>query len=180
MSIDNRPRTRVARSGRARLSALLHGPDLRIAVAILLVCAALFAITTTFDTVPEFLNQNIPATWFPRVLIVTIVVLTLILPVEHLFLEAGKDSLDEERKARIEPISMLTAVLLAIVVLGVYLLGTFAAMVLVSLLLPLLWGERISLKLVLFVVVFPAVVTFVFTQVLKVYFDPGLLGALFR
>lgn len=180
MAPDNRPRGRVAGSGWARLAALLHGPDLRIAGILLAVCAALFAITTTFDSVPLILDQTIPASWFPRLLILSIVIFTLILPIEHLFSEQGKQKLDADRKARIEPISLLTAALLILVVLVGWPLGTTLTIALVCLLLPLLWGQRLSWRLLLFVIVFPTLVTLVFTQLLQVYFDPGLLARLLR
>lgn len=180
MAIGTPSRAAAGKGGRVRLPSHLHWPDLRISLVIWLVCGWLFWLTTRFEKVAALLAQNIQPSWFPRLLIGTIFVLSLILPFEHLFMEAGKERLDEHRKARIEPISLLTAALLCAVVLAISYLGTFLAMVLVSAALPVLWGERVSMKLVLFVVLFPATVAVVFTQVLQVYFDPGVMGLLFR
>ena len=54
--------------------------------------------------------------------------------------------------------------------------GTALAMVLVCIALPLLWGERRAKVLVPYFVLFPLAVTVLFTQVLKVYFEPGAFG----
>ena len=43
-------------------------------------------------------------------------------------------------------------------------------------LLPLLWGERRKKILIPYIILFPASVAVLFTQVLKVYFEPGLWG----
>jgi hypothetical protein len=49
-------------------------------------------------------------------------------------------------------------------------------MILVCILLPLLWGER-RLKIIFsFAIIFPSTVAFVFSNLLKVYFEPGILA----
>ena len=158
--------------GRPPLS-LIHSTDLSITVIILAVCGALYFLTTRFEKVPEILAQGIPAQWFPRLLIWVIALLSLALPFEHRFRRAGREGLDEERKAPIEPITFATALLLAAVAASVPLLGTYLARIVATLLLPPLWGERRVPLLLLFAILFPSAVTLLFTQVLKVYFHPG-------
>ena len=58
-------------------------------------------------------------------------------------------------------------------------LGTILALVLVCALLPLLWGEK-RIKVILpFVILFPGLVTLLFTKVLGVFFEPGIWSKLF-
>jgi putative tricarboxylic transport membrane protein len=70
----------------------------------------------------------------------------------------------------------VTAVLLALTVQSIAIIGTFLAAVVICFALPLLWGERRWKLLVPFAVLFPLAVALVFTQFLKVYFEPGIFG----
>ncbi len=157
-------------------SSLVHGPDLKVTVVILALCGFLYYVTTTFDEVSPLFTQNIAPQWFPRLLLATIVALTLVLPFEHRLLTGGKERLDAGRTSRIPLMAFATAGLLAAVVVSIKFIGTFLAMLLVCAGLPLLWGERRWHILVPYMIIFPAVVAFIFTQVLKVYFEPGLFG----
>ncbi len=160
-------------------SSLIHGVDLKLTLTILGVCAALYYVTTTFDEVSTLLTQNIPPEWFPRLLIWFIAILSLILPFEHRFLERGKKGLDEGRESRIPIGAIVTAGLLILVVASIVVLGTFLSMVLVCAALPLLWGERRWKILIPYVILFPTLVALLFTKVLRVYFEPGLIGVVF-
>lgn len=163
----------------SRFSSLVHRTDLTLAVVILTVCAILYYLTTRFEKVPDLVAQNIPPEWFPRLLIWIIALLTLIIPFEHLFHKKGKAHLDEDRSARIKPISFYTAILLCLIVGSIPWLGTFFTLVLVCALLPLLWRER-RIKVILpFAVVFPVLVTLLFVKVLGVYFEPGIWAKIF-
>ena len=53
--------------------------DVWVAAAILLLCAILFAITTTFDEIPATLAQGMQASAFPQLVIGVLVVLTVIM-----------------------------------------------------------------------------------------------------
>ena len=160
-------------------SSLVNRTDLSLAVTILVVCGVLYYLTTRFDKVPALMSQNIPPEWFPRLLLWIIAILTLTIPFEHLFLAKGKKSIDEDRSARIKPISIYSAILLGCIVGLMPWVGTFIAMLLVCILLPLLWGER-RLKIIIpFVILFPGLVALLFTKVLGVYFEPGIWAKLF-
>ena len=164
---------------RSRLSSLVHRTDLILALTILAVCGVLAYVTTRFEKVPDIVSQNIPPEWFPRLVLWVIAILTVIIPFEHLFLEKGKAGLDEDRRARIKPISIYSAVLLCCVVGLMPWLGTCLAMVFVCALLPMLWGES-RIKVVLpFAIIFPGLVTLLFTKVLGLYFEPGVWAKLF-
>ena len=165
--------------GQSPSSSLIHGVDLKLTLIILAICAALYYVTSTFDEVSPLLTQNIPPEWFPRLLIWFIVILSLILPFEHRFLEKGKKGLDEGRTTRIPMGAIVTAGLLVLVVAAIVVLGTFLAMVLVCAALPLLWGERRWKILIPYIILFPTLVALLFTKVLRVFFEPGLIGIAF-
>lgn len=165
--------------GRQSRPSLVHGTDLKLTLIILAICAWLYYVTTTFDEVSPLLTQNIPPEWFPRLLIWFIAILSLVLPFEHRFLEHGKAGLDENRSSRIPLPAIITAGLLILIVASVRLIGTYFAMILICAALPLLWGERRWKVLVPFAILFPTAVALLFTKVLRVYFEPGLIGISF-
>ncbi len=164
---------------RLRLSSLVHRTDSILAAIILAVCGVLYYVTTRFEKVPDIVSQNIPPEWFPRLLLWVIAILTVIIPFEHLFHEKGKAGLDEDRRARIKPISLYSAVLLCGIVALMPWLGTYLAMVLVCVLLPLLWGESRMKVILPFAIIFPGLVTLLFTKMLGLYFEPGVWAKLF-
>ena len=167
--------------GSRPLSSLVHRTDFVLAVALLVICGLLYYFTTEFEEVPEAMLDTgvIPPEWFPQLLIWLIGLLTLIIPFEHVFHPEGKDTLDSDRKAKIKPIAFFTAIMLCIVVALMPWLGTAACMVLASVLMPPLWGERRWKAIIAFAVIFPGIVALLFTQVLKVYFEPGIWEKLF-
>jgi len=163
----------------SRFSSLVNRTDLTLAVVILAVCGVLYYLTTRFEKVPELMSQNIPPEWFPRILIWVIVLLTVIIPFEHLMHKKGKKHLDEDRSARIKPISIYSAILLCCIVVLMPLIGTFLTLILVCTLLPILWGEKRVKVLLPFAVLFPGLVALLFTKVLGVFFEPGIWSKLF-
>lgn len=156
--------------------SLIHRTDLWLTLIILAACGGIYYLTAGFEEVPQMLAQNLPPEWFPRLLIWTIVILTLLLPIEHRFHARGKKHLDEDRRHRIKPMAMVTAGLLTLVVASMQWLGTFLAMIFVCVALPMLWGDRRLKVVLLFAIIFPTVVALLFTQALKVYFEPGIFG----
>ena len=177
---DDRPATRGSGEGGGASppSSLIHRTDLWVAAVLLALCGTAWYLTTTFEEVSLLFRDNIPPSWFPRLLLWSIAVLALAIPFEHLFVSGGRSRLDEERTERIRPVTMLTAGLLILVVLSVELLGMMAATVVVCALLPMLWGERRARVLIPYAILFPAAVALLFSEVLNIYFEPGLLGAL--
>jgi len=157
------------------LPSFLHPTDLWITLVLLAIGAFLFYETSTWETAPPAFSQNIPPTFFPRLVLGIIIFLTLILPFEsHYAIKQGTD-LDEDRSAKVERITYITALgLLFIVTLSEW-LGTDLSMVLACVLLPMLWGER-RLKIIIpFAIIFPLVVRLVFVEGLMVHFLPGIL-----
>ena len=175
---DGKPATQgTGEGGGARPpSSLIHGTDLWVTVVLLAFCGAAWYATTTFDEVSPLFASNIPPSWFPRLLIWCIAILALTLPFEHLFLAGGRRRLDEDRSDRVKPITIVTVGLLLFVVLSIDIIGMALATVVVSALLPLLWGERRPRVLIPFAILFPTAVALLFSQVLNIYFEPGALG----
>jgi putative tricarboxylic transport membrane protein len=162
-------------------SSFIHGTDLILATVILALCGILYWVTTGFDEVPEALmaGGGIGPEWFPQLLLILIVGLTLIVPFEHNFHDDGKEGLDSDRKARIKPIAIYSAVLLCSAIGLMPWLGTVLTMVFACIFMPILWGEVRWKAIAIFAVVFPGIVALLFTQVLKVYFEPGILAYIF-
>jgi len=154
----------------------VHRTDLGLALVILAGCGLLYYFTTTFEEVSPLFADNIGPAWFPRLMIWSVAVLALALPFEHRFVAGGRKRLDEDRSDRVRGITFLTAGLLLLVVAVIDLLGMALTAVLVSAALPLLWGERRYRILIPFAILFPLAVTLLFTQVLKIYFEPGKLA----
>lgn len=155
---------------------MINRTDVGVATILLAVCAALYYTTTGFEEVSPLFAQDMPPERFPRMLLWVIVALSLALPFERALRKEKGKVLDKGRSKPVQPIVYLTAGFLALSVFLIQFIGTFLVLVLVSIGLPLLWGERRLKILVPFVVVFPTAVMVLFTKALGVYFDPGVVG----
>ena len=160
-------------------SSFIHRTDLVLAILVLAVCGYLFYLTTGFERVAALFAQDIQPEFFPRLLIWTIVFLSMFLPVEHYFLKGGAASLDEARSLPIKPLAWLTMGLLLLIVGTILWVGTIGSMIIVSVAMPLLWGERRLKAIAIFAVIFPFLITLLFNKALGVHFEPGLFEAMF-
>lgn len=155
---------------------LLHPVDLVVALVILIGCGFLYYVTTGFEEVSDMLAQNVQPEFFPRLVIIFIVALTAYLPFEHILHTRRGGNIDSERSQRIRVLPYLSAAVLLLLVLGLPYLGSLLTMILGCTVLPILWGER-RLRLVAgFAILFPLIVTYVFSKLLLVYFEPGIFG----
>lgn len=161
-------------------SSLIDVTDLWLTIFILIGCGFSYWATTQFETVPDLFAQDVGPAFFPRLLIWTIVVLTLALPFEHLLLKRKGVSLAKERSKRIEPMTFFTALLLFAIVSSITWLGTSLSMFAGCLTLPLLWGERRPMVLLPYAVLLPLAVTILFSLLLGVHFEPGIFGISLR
>ncbi len=159
-----------------RAADLVHGTDLIVVAVLLALCAWLYYLTTTFEEVAPLFAQDVPPEFLPRLLIWTIVILSLLMPFEHLLKPDGRAHFDKDRSKPIKPMAYVTAGLLALVVLSIELVGTYIAIVLACLLVPVLWGERRWKLLIPYALIFSTSVMLLFSKLLGVYFEPGLLG----
>ena len=177
--------TDPARSGPEReagtpAASRLHRVDLVITAIILAVCGLLYWETTRFREIPRGLAQNVPPELFPQLLLITIAIMALFLPFEHVQKRAQGIDLDEARQDRIRLITYVTALALFVLVLITPWLGTLPAMIAACALLPLLWGERRYWIVAVFAIALPLAVTLLFVAILKVNFEPGIVGHVFR
>ncbi len=164
----------------ARSSSLIDRIDAVLALVLIVLCCGLYYVTTSFPEPPLFLGDNVLPAEFPRLLLWIIGLLALTLPFEHL-LEQKRHPLI--RKSRAVPVGRSTwatiVVLLTILSLAP-IVGMIATIFLSSLVIPVLWGERRWLGLIVYAVGFTALVTYIFAVVLRVYFEPGLFGLTIR
>jgi len=145
--------------------------DYAVGAVIVLFCALVYAITTTFDAVPLVLSHGVPPERFPRLVLGVMVVLTGLM-----VYQAGRRA-PKVRKP-IPPMVYLSAGLLVLFVIAISLIGTIAAMAVFCVALAYLWGERRFWVLGIFALVFPAVVYVLFSQLLEVRFPAGLLASI--
>jgi len=161
-------------------AGVLDGTDLAISAVLLSVCAWLYYITSTFEEVAPLFAQDVTPEFFPRLLLWIIALLSVLLPFEHLMKPGGRAHFHKARSKPIPWMAYLTVALLVLVILSVEVIGTYFAIVLVCLSLPLLWGERRWQIMIPFAAIFPTVVMLLFAKVLGVYFESGLIGIDFR
>ena len=106
----------------------------------------------------------------------TIGLLALMLPFEHRAITKRGEDIDSERRTGIPPMVYITFGVLVTLLLIAPVLGTLLTIVTAAFIIPPLWGERRIKLVVFFAILFPAAVTILFSKVLQVYFEPGLLG----
>ncbi len=167
-------------TGRRRGTGLVHGTDLAVTAVLLAFAGWAYYLTTGFEEVADLFAQDVPPEFLPRLLIWTIVALSVLLPFEHLLKPGGRAHFDEARSTPIAWMAWLTAGLLFLVVLSIQWASTYLALIAVCVLLPLLWGERRWTIIIPYALVFPTLVMLLFSKLLGVYFEPGLLGIDFR
>lgn len=155
---------------------MINRSDVGVAAILLAVCAGLYYATTSFEEVSPLFAQDMPPERFPRMLLWVIVALSIALPFERWLRKEKGKVLDKARSSPTRPIVYFTAGFLALAVLAIPWIGTLLVLALVCIGLPLLWGERRLKLLIPFVALFPAAVMLLFTKVLGVYFDPGVIG----
>lgn len=158
---------------------MINRTDLAVSAVLLAVCGGLYYVTTSFETVSPLFAQDMPPERFPRMLLWVIAALSLALPFEQQLRKEKGKVLDKARSSPVSPIVYVTTAFLILAVLAIQWIGTFLVLILVCIGLPLMWGERRWMLLVPFVVLFPAAVMLLFSHVLGVYFDPGVIGVRF-
>ena len=141
-------------------------------LAMLLVSAVGFLLTFGFDEVPVTLSQNIPPTFFPRVVLMATAFLSVLLLIGGLRTKAPK-------KIPVPPIVFVTGGMIAIAVLLLRPLGIFPVIFLACLVLPRLWGERRTRAVLLFAALTPVAIYIVFVHFLQLRFPPGILDFIF-
>jgi putative tricarboxylic transport membrane protein len=155
---------------------LVHRTDLMVGLVVLAICAFFYYETTRFEEVSALLAQNIPPEFFPRGVLIIIMILALGLPFEHVLHRRRGEDIDSERSERVKQLPYLTTVLLFLIIFAMPYIGTLLSTVAICLMLPVLWGERRWHVIVPFAVLFPLAVAYLFDRILLVQFDPGRFG----
>ena len=170
---------------------LFANRDSLAGLAILGVCALAWWLTTGFDQVPAILSQNVPPTFFPRLVIATAALLGGLLFADGIRQRAGKaggratagDSSARHEEsgggaARPPPVFWATAAVVAAAGVLAPLIGTLLTLGLMAVVLPLLWGERRFRLVAALAVGLPAAIYMVFTVALGVRFPVGQFWSL--
>ena len=161
-------------------SGLVDRIDAILALVLILICGALYYVTTGFEQPALFLGDNVLPAEFPQILLVIIGALALTLPFEHLLEQKRHPLIRKARRAPIGFTTWATIGLLVVILALAESLGTILTILVSSLTLPALWGERRWWLLLLYAIAFTAAVTYIFAVVLRVYFEPGLFGITVR
>jgi Tripartite tricarboxylate transporter TctB family len=148
---------------------LLH-EDVRIAIGIVAFCAAVLALTLTFDTVPAALTQGMGPALFPQLLLAVLVALAAVL---------AAMACGQPRDARepIPPIVYATGAAMAAFMAAVWLAGMLAAMFIAFVGIGRLWGERRWPLLVASGGVLCAAIYVLFVRGFRIPLPSGVLGA---
>ena len=160
----------------------VHPVDLALSLAILAFVGLFYYFSTQFEEVSPLFDGGVTPEYFPRLMLWTIGLLALLMPFEHAWRVArsGGSGLEEDRKSVVKPIAYLTMVMALVIVAAADWLGTYLILIAISFGLPILWGERRWLLVISFGLGFPTLVMLLFTQVFKIYFQPGVLGLSFH
>lgn len=142
--------------------------DSLIGVCLIAFCAFVYWLTTGFDEVPAMLSQNVPPTFFPRLVLTIIALLSLTLVVSGLKRES-------EKKEKIEPAVFVTAAIIAVAGMLLSYAGTLVTLFLVAVVLPVAWGERRVHLIGALAVCLPAAVYLIFSFALGIRFPAGRL-----
>ncbi len=140
-------------------------------IVLLLFCAPALWLTTRFESLPPILSQNVPPTFFPRIVLGLIALCSIALIVDGL-------RRTPEHRGPVKHSVLLTGGLIVLVPISVSLIGTLPSISLFSIALPLLWGERRLHLPLLLAISLPAAVYLLFTVALGVRFPLGLVAAM--
>lgn len=166
-----------ASSGRR---SLINKTDLWVAIVILCGVGALWYHTTQWDALPAFVQRGLPPSLFPRIWLGAMVILTLFLPFEQYLQGEHGAALDNDRQKPVKGITYLTMLLMVPISASMEWLGSAVVIVLITVVLPLIWGERRLKILIPYVLIFPPAVMFLFKFAFKVNFEPGVIGLGFK
>lgn len=146
--------------------------DYIVAAVIIVFAIIVYALTTTFDSVPKALSQGVPPQAYPRLLVWVLIALSI-----GLIFEAH--GLQNVAKKRSPAMVYKTAVVLIVAVGAIQLLGIFGTMLIACAGIPPLWGERRHWVTALFTVLLPLAVYGLFHGILQVQFPLGVFQSMF-
>ncbi len=129
-------------------------------------------MTDSFPEVPAMLSQNVPPTFFPRLVLAVITLLSIVLIIRGL----------TATRVPKEPIKMRVFLTAGIVTASIILmrpLGMLLTVSILALVMPIAWGERRYRRLVVLALALPVAIHLTFTLALGIRFPLGLLAVFF-
>jgi putative tricarboxylic transport membrane protein len=160
--------------------SFINVTDLWVALIVLTGVGLLWYHSTTWAEIPAFVQRGLAPSLFPRIWLGLIAAMALFLPFEqYLQGERGKE-LDKDRSKPIKPITYLTMAVMIPIAASMEWLGSVVVILLITVVLPLIWGERRMRILIPYVILFPPAVIVLFKFAFKVNFEPGILGLGFK
>lgn len=142
--------------------------DVVVGIVLLTLCALIYWVTTGFPEVPAMLSQNVPPTFFPRLVVTIVAALSGIL----ILVGLRKDPVSAPA---IPPVVFVTAGIVIAAGFLVEWIGTLPTLSLIAVCLPLAWGERRLPRIGLLAVGLPSAIYVVFSMALGIRFPAGQL-----
>lgn len=142
--------------------------DTMTGFVLLVFCAITYWLTTGFTEIPAMLSQNIPPTFFPRLVLSIIALLSILLI-------AMSIRRRPEITTRIPPAVWISGAIIALAGAVTGVLGTLPTLGLVAVVLPIAWGERRYPVIGALAVCLPGSIYVIFTLGLGVRFPVGRL-----
>ena len=142
--------------------------DLWAVAAILAFCAIAYAVTLTFDTVPDAIAQGLQPAGFPQLVLATMAILALAVGWES---RAGST----DRPDPVDRMVYRTSLLMLAVLPVLIWVDFFIAITLATFAMGWLWGERRLIWLAVYSVAQTAVIFIIFSTILRVHFPHGIL-----
>ncbi|MBW1695411.1 MAG: tripartite tricarboxylate transporter TctB family protein [Deltaproteobacteria bacterium] len=147
--------------------------DLRLGIILMVIFIALFLITFTFQY-SEAMSTHTTAAFFPRVILVVLMFLTLLLIFQNL--GKGRDAETGERMDRQKVKRVVwTMICSALFLLGSTYIGTLVSIALFITGVMLTWGVQNVRTIVLNALITPLLIYLVFTKILLVQLPAGIL-----
>lgn len=142
--------------------------DLGSSVVIIAICCLLWWETTNFAEVPAALSQGISAAFFPRLILGSVIFLSILQIVRGWRLPV-------ERTKKPANVTLVTAVAIVFSTALVPIIGILPVMLLVAIGLPFLWGERRWRFLLPYGLGLTLAIWIIFSQLLGLRFPTGLI-----
>lgn len=142
--------------------------DFAVGVAILIFCAAAYWVSLGIAEAPAALAQNVQPATFPQMVLAVVALLTVLMMVTGF-------QRTEPVRGLPKPVMLKTIAVMVAFVAVFDALGLIATAVLFCVILPMIWGKRMSVKLIGYAVVVALALYLVFDVLLRVHFPPGII-----
>jgi hypothetical protein len=146
--------------------------DLWAVAAVLVFCAVAYAVTLTFDTVPDAIAQGMQPAGFPQLVIGTMAALVL-------FVAWNARAGSTEKTVPPDRLVYWTSLLMIATLPALLWVDFFVALTVATFAMGWLWGERRLLALAVYSVLQSVVLFIVFAMILRVRFPHGIVVDLF-